>query len=92
MENTDAPGVRGEPGERRASGRGRDSPDTHFFFADALGNVIECERFNRKMTMSFMQSKVLLLVLSNSLLVPSLSITPDKSLTTFGSASALWFD
>ena len=34
MENTDAPGVRGEPGERRASGRGRDSPDAHFFFAD----------------------------------------------------------
>ena len=35
MENTDAPGVRGQPGERRASGRGRDSPDAHFFFADA---------------------------------------------------------
>ena len=34
MENTDAPGVRGEPGERQASGRGRDSPDAHFFFAD----------------------------------------------------------
>ena len=34
MENTDAPGVRGELGERRASGRGRDSPDAHFFFAD----------------------------------------------------------
>ena len=34
MENTDAPGVRGEPGERRASGRGRDSLDAHFFFAD----------------------------------------------------------
>ena len=54
--------------------------------------MIECERFDRKMTMSFMKSKVLVLVLSNSLLVPSLSITPDKSLTTFGSASALWFD
>ena len=37
MENTDAPGVRGEPGERRASGRGRDSPDAHFFFAYAIG-------------------------------------------------------
>ena len=35
MENSDAPGVRGEPGGHRASGRGRDSPDAHFFFADA---------------------------------------------------------
>ena len=34
MENSDAPGVRGEPGGHRASGRGRDSPDAHFFFAD----------------------------------------------------------
>ena len=32
MENTDAPGVRGKPGESRASGRGRDSPDAHLFF------------------------------------------------------------
>ena len=31
MENGDAPGVRGELGERRASGRGCDSPDAHFF-------------------------------------------------------------
>ena len=58
----------------------------------SLGNVIKCERFDRKMTMSFMKSKVLLSVLNNSLLVPSLSITPDKNLTTFGSASALWFN
>ena len=35
MENTDAPGVRGEQGERRVSGRGHDSPDAHFFFTDA---------------------------------------------------------
>ena len=35
MENSDAPGVRGEPGGHRASGRGRDSPDAHFFFANA---------------------------------------------------------
>ena len=34
MENSDAPGVRGEPGGHRASGRGRDLPDPHFFFAD----------------------------------------------------------
>ena len=36
MENSDAPGVRGEPGGHRASGRGRDSPDAHFCFADIL--------------------------------------------------------
>ena len=36
MENSDAPGVRGEPGGHRASERGRDSPDAHFFFADAF--------------------------------------------------------
>ena len=36
MENSDSPGVRGEPGGHRASGRGRDSPDAHFFFADAI--------------------------------------------------------
>ena len=35
MENTDAPGVQGEPGERRASGRLRDSLEAHVFFADA---------------------------------------------------------
>ena len=34
MENSDAPGVRGEPGRHLASGRGRDSLDAHFFFAD----------------------------------------------------------
>ena len=34
MENSDAPGVQGELGGHRASGRGRDSPDAHFFFAD----------------------------------------------------------
>ena len=39
MENSDAPGVRGEPGGHRASGRGRDSPDAHFFFADESTNV-----------------------------------------------------
>ena len=31
MENSDAPGVGGEPGGHRASGRGRDSPDADFF-------------------------------------------------------------
>ena len=36
MENSDAPGVRGEPGGHRASGRGRDSPDAHFVFADVV--------------------------------------------------------
>ena len=36
MENSDAPGIRGKPGGHRASGRGRDSPDAHFFFADVL--------------------------------------------------------
>ena len=36
MENSDAPGVRGEPGGHRASGRGRDSADAHFFFADVV--------------------------------------------------------
>ena len=36
MENSDAPGVLGEPGGHRASGRGRDSPDSHFFFAEAI--------------------------------------------------------
>ena len=30
MENSDTPGVRGEPGGHLASGRGRDSP-THIF-------------------------------------------------------------
>ena len=40
MENSDAPGVRGEPGGHRASGRGRDSPDAHFFFADDW--VVSC--------------------------------------------------
>ena len=54
--------------------------------------MIECERFDRKMTMLFMKSKMLVLVLNNSLLIPSLSITPDKNLMTFGSASPLWFD
>ena len=34
MENSDTPGVRGEPGRHWASGRAHDSPDTHFFFAD----------------------------------------------------------
>ena len=34
MENTDAPSVRGQPGQRRASGCGRDSVNAHFFFAD----------------------------------------------------------
>ena len=36
MENTDAPGIQDEPGEHWASGRGRDSLDAHFLFADAL--------------------------------------------------------
>ena len=36
MESSDAPGVRGEPGGHRASGRGRDLPDAHFFFADPV--------------------------------------------------------
>ena len=36
MGDSDAPGVRGEPGGHRASGRGRDSPDAHFFFADVV--------------------------------------------------------
>ena len=34
MENSDALGVQGEPGGHWASGRGRDSPDAHFVFAD----------------------------------------------------------
>ena len=34
MENSDAPGIRGEPGGHRAFRRGRDSPDANFPFAD----------------------------------------------------------
>ena len=55
MENTDAPGVRGEPGERRTSGRGRDSPDAHFFFADVIKYHIEyLKNRNRSHLMSRM--------------------------------------
>ena len=34
----DAPGVRGKPGGHRASGRGRDSLDAHFFFANGAND------------------------------------------------------
>ena len=36
MENSDAPGVRSEPGGHRASGRGPDLPDAHFLFVDMI--------------------------------------------------------
>ena len=44
MENSDAPGVHGEPGGYRASGRGRESPDAHFFFADVV--ALHCTKFH----------------------------------------------
>ena len=34
MENSDAPGVRGELGGHRASGRGHHSPEAEFCFSD----------------------------------------------------------
>ena len=40
MENSDPPCVRDEPGEHRASGRGRDLLDLHFLFANVLYDAI----------------------------------------------------
>ena len=37
MENSDTPGIRGNPGGNLASRHGRDSLDAHFFFADVVG-------------------------------------------------------
>ena len=58
----------------------------------ALGNMIECERFHRKITISFIKFKVLELVTKDSIPIPNLSIMADKNLTIFGSASLPWFD
>ena len=46
MDNSDAPGVRGEPGGHRASGPGRDLPDAYFFFADECGSLPSLSSFD----------------------------------------------
>ena len=47
MENTDAPGVQGEPGEHRASGHGRDLQDAHFCFADDSASPADSQELTR---------------------------------------------
>ena len=55
MENLDAPGVRGEPGGHRPSGREGNSPDAHFLFADISDAVIFLNHDTRVWCLRFMK-------------------------------------